>query len=191
MIFELRTYDLGPGKAPVYLEYFRTFGVGLVTQHLPMIGYWMVETGRLNRIEHMWAYESLYERDQCRAGLGQNKTWTNEFIPNAFVDVVAQENRFLKLVRSSASFENATLQRTKIHENQKSSTAMFATSLHGLSIGGQSLSEDGLIAEFKIISGNNLGQTLSLHGGVVDLLEMNTAAHCHEILRPLSLSPVH
>ena len=59
MLFELRTYDLKPGKAPAYLEFFRTFGVRLVTRHLPMGGYWMVESGRLNRIEHLWITQLL------------------------------------------------------------------------------------------------------------------------------------
>ena len=71
MLFELRTYDLKPGKAPVYLEFFRTAGVALVTRHLPMMGYWMVESGRLNRIEHLWAYRDMAERDACRAGLAE------------------------------------------------------------------------------------------------------------------------
>ena len=89
MFFELRTYDLKPGKAPVYLDFFRTFGVSRVTRHLPMIGYWQVESGRLNRIEHLWAYDSFEERDACRAGLLSETEWMVDFVPKAFADVVA------------------------------------------------------------------------------------------------------
>ena len=48
MLFELRTYDLKPAKAPVYLDNFRRNGVGLVTASLPLGGYWMTESGRIS-----------------------------------------------------------------------------------------------------------------------------------------------
>ena len=63
-----------------------------------MMGYWMVESGRLNRIEHLWAYESFDERDACRAGLVKDARVDAGFRAQGLqVDVVAQENRFMAL----------------------------------------------------------------------------------------------
>ncbi len=62
MIFEWRTYELKTAKALDYLQMFRTFGVESVTAHLPLGGYFLTETGALNRIDHLWIYESFAER---------------------------------------------------------------------------------------------------------------------------------
>ena len=75
MIFELRAYDLIPGKAPDYIDLFRKDGVQYVTRHLPMGGYWLTDSGMLNRLYHLWIYESLEERMECRAGLATDADW--------------------------------------------------------------------------------------------------------------------
>jgi hypothetical protein len=190
MFFELRTYDLKPGKAPVYLEFFRTFGLGLVTRHLPMMGYWLCETGRLNRIEHMWAYESFEERDACRASLVQDTAWMQDFVPKAFVDVVAQTNRFLTLTRSSPGFDTAVANRKAHHPNQQVGSATYASGLHGLTI-ADSPAPGERIASFTVASGPAPGQCVTLTRGAFDnLLQGNAGADTHEILRPLAVSPL-
>lgn len=192
MFFELRTYDLAPGKAPKYLEFFRTFGVERVTQHLPMMGYWMVESGRLNRIEHLWAYESFEERDACRASLVKDSVWMQDFVPTAFVDVVAQTNRFLILQECAPAFQAAVAARKTAHKNQADSDAMFATSLHAMAIADRPLEgSDETLASFKVASGPNPGQFLRLSSGDFGaLLTGALGSETHEILRPLSLSPL-
>lgn len=191
MFLELRTYDLRAGKAPVYLEFFRTFGVGLVTRHLPMMGYWLVESGRLNRIEHLWAYESFAERDACRASLVKDNAWMNDFVPKAFVDVVAQSNRFLAVKSFTADFQTALDNRKAHHPNQPKDSAMFTANLFGLAIGGSVAPSDTEIARLGVVSGDNLGQEIALSRGPFEtLLNAGKGAETHEILRPLSLSPL-
>lgn len=191
MFLELRTYDLAAGKAPVYLEFFRTFGVGLVTRHLPMMGYWLVESGRLNRIEHLWAYESFEERDSCRASLGKDTEWMSEFVPKAFVDVVAQSNRFLHVKSCTADFQTILDNRKAHHPNQPKDSAMFTAHLYGLAVGGSVAPSETEIARLGVISGNNLGQEIVLSRGPFDiLLNAGNGAEAHEVMRPLSLSPL-
>ena len=190
MIFELRTYDLKPGKAPVYLEFFRTFGVGLVTRHLPMGGYWMVESGRLNRIEHLWIYDSFAERDACRAGLAQEREWVETFIPRAFADVVAQQNRIMALERGSDAVEQVIAARRNRHDNQPAGSAMFAAGLHGLSFSAGPL-PGAPLAAFRVLSGEAPGTHVTLQAGDFDALTADTGGlAAHELLRPLSLSPL-
>lgn len=191
MFFELRTYDLKPGRAPAYLEFFRTYGLSRVTRHLPMMGYWLVETGRLNRIEHMWAYESFAERDACRAGLVADEEWMTGFVPEAFVDVIAQENRILSLDESSDAFDAAVLNRKKNHPDDAKGSPMFASGLQSLSIGDGLLDSGGRVAGFTVISGPNSGSRVTLNSGEFEELCKGTSGtQVHEILRPLSLSPL-
>lgn len=190
MLFELRTYDLKPGRALAYLEHFRTLGVGLITRHLPLGGYWMTESGRLNRLEHLWIYESLAERDTRRARLAQDRVWTEDFLPRAFAEFQAQENRFLALERSSVAFDAAVANRRARHPNQCAETPMFGDGLHSLTMSSRAITGD-VIAAFRIVSG-------AMPGGHVTLAAGNTGAQpsfedgiaTHELLRPLSLSPL-
>lgn len=191
MFFELRTYDLAAGKAPDYLEFFRTYGLGLVTKHLPMMGYWLVESGRLNRIEHLWAYESFAERDACRATLVQDTDWMQEFVLKAFVDVVAQSNRFLTLTSSTPEFNACVAGRKSHHPNQTKDSAMFAQTFHGLAIGNDVAANPNEIARFKTASGHMPGQDVVLsHGSFDTLLNGTAGADLHEVMRPLAISPL-
>jgi len=101
MIFEWRSYDLRVGKAPEYLALFSREGVQHATRHLPMGGYWLAESGALNRIHHLWIYDSLAERDACRAGLAQETGWVQGFVPRGFPLIERQENRLMRLERGS------------------------------------------------------------------------------------------
>lgn len=191
MFFELRTYDLKPGKAPDYLEFFRTFGLELVTRHLPMMGYWNVESGHINRIEHLWAYESWDEREACRAGLVADADWMQGFVPEAFKDVVAQQTRVMTLQQGSESFDAAVVARKTHHRNQPKDSAMFAASLMALTIADEPIANGDLVAVFRVQSGCNPGQAVCLSSGdYATLLHGNAGAATHEILRPLNLSPL-
>lgn len=191
MFFELRTYDLKPGKAPVYLEFFRTFGLELVTRHLPMGGYWMTESGPLNRIEHLWIYEDFAERDACRASLIQDRPWMEEFIPKAFADVLAQSTRIMTLVESSPAFGQVISARKTHHANQAVGSPMFADALQGLTVSDHAPDRSGLIAGFRVLSGTNPGSHVALHGGSFDALtRMTDGADSHALLRPLTFSPL-
>lgn len=192
MLFELRTYDLKPAKAPVYLDNFRRTGVGLVTASLPLAGYWMTESGRLNRIQHLWAYADFAERDRCRAKLARDQAWMTGFIPGAFVDVVAQQNRFLRLRHGNDAVKRVVADRLNVHENQPADVPMFADTLHALAIHHEEpAATEQTIGLFEVVSGVDTGRYLTLSAGPAEtLLAGANGAGDHEILRPLSLSPL-
>ncbi|WP_229738104.1 NIPSNAP family protein [Sinisalibacter lacisalsi] len=190
MLFELRTYDLKPGKAPAYLDFFRTVGVGLVTRHLPMAGYWMVESGRLNRIEHLWVYADFAEREAARAALVKDRDWMEGFVPEAFADVVQQSNRFLALEASSPGFDAVVAERRTLHPNQPAASAMFAQGVHALTISANPVPGDR-VAAFRVLSGEVPGARVTLSEGAFEALaSSNDGVLTHELLRPLSLSPL-
>ncbi len=191
MLFELRSYELRPGKAPVYLEFFRTFGLGLVTRHLPMGGYWMAETGALNRIEHLWIYADMAERDACRAALAGDGDWMQGFVPRAFGDVVRQENRLMALEQTSPALDAVIAGRRRSHASETPDTPMFAPGLMALGLSRKAPDVGRAAAGFRVLSGEAPGSRVTLAPLDMDRLERDGAGlDRHTILRPLGFSPL-
>ncbi len=67
MIYDFRTYTLYPGKTHEYLEIYEREALPVQREHLGhLVGYFTSEIGPLNKIIHIWAYESFVERDARR-----------------------------------------------------------------------------------------------------------------------------
>lgn len=76
MYVEERMYRLKVGTAAEYLRYYETEGMKVQLKHLPhMVGYYFTEVGTLNMIVHLWAYDSLDQRDKCRAAMSADPAW--------------------------------------------------------------------------------------------------------------------
>ncbi|XP_078533724.1 protein NipSnap homolog 3B-like isoform X1 [Lissotriton helveticus] len=73
-IYELRTYDVKPGKLDDYIKTCIA-GVHLRLVHSEMIGFWTVETGGLNKVFHLWKYDSFEHRKRVNTALLQEKAW--------------------------------------------------------------------------------------------------------------------
>jgi hypothetical protein len=70
MIVEERTYTLHPGKVPAFLKIVEEYGLPVLKPTLGnLIGYFHTELGTLNQVVHLWAYESMGDREQRRAAL--------------------------------------------------------------------------------------------------------------------------
>jgi len=66
MYVEERMYTLKAGTAPEYLKYYQNDGMKVQLKHL------------LNMIVHMWAYESLDQRERCRGAMSADPDWRQE-----------------------------------------------------------------------------------------------------------------
>ena len=184
MIFEWRSYDLVPGRAVEYLSAFAQEGLPLATRHLPLGGYWLAETGALNRIYHLWIYANLNERDACRAGLASEEAWVKGFVPRAFPLITRQENRLLRLVRGSEALDAVIASRRQPHAARPADAALFAPALMTLTLGA---APDAGLACWEVTHGEAVGQTLALSR---DVPEAPTGSSAHLLLRPLALSPL-
>jgi hypothetical protein len=103
MIYEQRTYDIHPQHFSAYLVLFETLGMSVrgSGQYGQLIGFWSTESGPLNRVVHIWAYENLEQRRQARAALMQNKAWSEDFLPKAMPMVARMESALLNAVAFS------------------------------------------------------------------------------------------
>ncbi|APZ50518.1 NIPSNAP family protein [Salipiger abyssi] len=191
MFYELRVYDLVAGRGPEYLELFRTVGVPHVTRHLPMAGYWLTDTGALNRIYHMWIYASLEERAAARVGLGTDRDWTEGFVPKGFPLILKQENMLMRCEDSSPLLDRVTAERREPHAAQTPEDPMFGPRLLSLMVDGRATGGERL-GRWTVISGSTPGAEMSLfaHEAWEDPFATAPGAARHELLRPLSLSPL-
>jgi len=187
MIYELRVYDLKPGTGPEYLALLMRTGMKALTSHLPMAGYWLTDTGALNRLYHLWIYESLEERAAARVGFAANRDWTEGFVPYGFPLIVAQRNMMMTRIEGSVALDAAEAGRKTQHPNDTVGP-LFAPGLQSLTFGNEVQSDQPLVARWRVMSGETPGETVTLWGG--DPMTTSQGATRHEILRPIAVSPL-
>lgn len=97
MIYELRSYTLRPGGVPAYVELFGGKGLPLLSRYATLVGYFHVETGnRLNRIVHVWRYESRAHRLAQRTALMAEPEWRKGFLPEAMPHLLEQHSSLIQ-----------------------------------------------------------------------------------------------
>jgi hypothetical protein len=122
MIHEFRIYDFAPGAAQGYLKLFQSEGLPLITRHLPLLGYWFAESGTLNRLVHLWVYESAQDRVRRRASLLSDRNWVEEFLPKGMPMIQRQESVWTEPLRLpgdvQARSQTSLLHRAAMDANQ-------------------------------------------------------------------------
>lgn len=79
MIYDVRTYDLTPWSVP---EFERRFGEALPEREkISRFGaFWHTDVGPLNRVVHVWPYESFEHMRECRKAAHATGTWPADLI---------------------------------------------------------------------------------------------------------------
>ena len=94
MIYEQRTYQISAGKAPEFLKLYEAEGLHIITKYAGLRGCWISESGTLNAVVFLWAYENFGHRSEQRAKLGADPEW-QAFVPKILPYLVHQESVFL------------------------------------------------------------------------------------------------
>ena len=103
MIVELRTYAFEAGAMPAFLAAYRSGPDQLQAAILgERVGYYSVETGDVNRLIHLWRYDSFEERQRRRAELARHPDWV-AFLREALPLIKSQESTLLSEVALPAS----------------------------------------------------------------------------------------
>ncbi len=106
MIYELRTYTIKPGMAPVAAKNSGELGRAIRGDDYGKLeGYWLTEIGPLNQVMHLWSYSDLNERARLRAELSKNERWNNEYLPKMRPILVRQDVRLLNTIREPVAPE--------------------------------------------------------------------------------------
>jgi hypothetical protein len=76
MIVEQRTYTLPHGTMATYLKRYETYALPAQKRHLGrLLGFYVTEIGTLNQVVHLWAYDSLADREARREKLAADPDW--------------------------------------------------------------------------------------------------------------------
>ena len=76
MIAELRTYTLKPLRARDFLALYERAALPLQKKYLGhLVGFFVSEVGPLNQVVHLWAFDSLAERERRRKEMEQDPAW--------------------------------------------------------------------------------------------------------------------
>ena len=95
MIVEMRTYTLAPGSTTRYFALLADKGLAVQTAILgDLQGCYAVEVGDLNRVIHLWGFDSFEDRLLRRARLWSDAAWL-AFSREALPIVLNQESQIL------------------------------------------------------------------------------------------------
>ena len=96
MYYEIRTYRLKNGAIPEYLKVVGEEGIAIQKRHLgALVGYFFSEIGPINEIVHIWAFESLDDRQARRAALMADPGW-RAFLPKIRDLIEVADNKIMK-----------------------------------------------------------------------------------------------
>lgn len=95
MIIEERIYTFHPGKVPLFMAEYEAGAREIQCRTLGrLLGYFTSEFGEQNQTVHLWAYESLADRNERRARLSAIPEW-QAFLARVLPMILRQENRIL------------------------------------------------------------------------------------------------
>jgi NIPSNAP len=98
-VFEMRTYTVAPGDLPLALENWETALPGRNALR-PACAVWYTEVGALNKLVHIWSYESFEQRDEIRKQAVETGNWPPTTMAKKegrrVCAYTSQENKFLK-----------------------------------------------------------------------------------------------
>ena len=76
MIVEMRSYVLHPGKLGEFMRLMTHEGIGIEQPVLGrLLGFYTSEIGSINKVIHLWGYDSFEERQRRRAQLAAHPEW--------------------------------------------------------------------------------------------------------------------
>lgn len=95
MIVEQRTYTLKPGTIQQFLKLYENEGLEIQSGALGnLIGYFVTETGELNRVVQLWGFTTFEDRIKRRHELSHSDSW-RAFLGKAGALVADQRSELL------------------------------------------------------------------------------------------------
>ena len=98
VLVDHRTYRLKPGSVPAYLDLYQQNGMAAQTRHLGQpLAYLFSETGELNTLVHLWAYEDAADRARKRANMLADPEWQKYVRLNADAGLLLEQRTCLMI----------------------------------------------------------------------------------------------
>lgn len=95
MIIDHRTYTITYGRMSEYLERYERVALPIQLRHLGhLVGFFVSDIGPQNQVVHLWAYDSIADREERRSRLKADPEW-QAFLKTNEGTFVTQENKIL------------------------------------------------------------------------------------------------
>lgn len=95
MLVEMRSYILHAGKLAPFMQLMEAEGIRIEAPILGgLAGFYSSEVGALNKVVHLWAYDSFEERQRRRALLAAEPAW-QAFLPKVLPLIREMQNELL------------------------------------------------------------------------------------------------
>jgi hypothetical protein len=99
MIVEHRTYTIKPLRSKDFLALYERAALPLQKKYLGhLVGFFVSEVGPLNQVVHLWAFDSLAERERRRKEMEADPLWPVYVDQLRELDVILQQES--KMLRS-------------------------------------------------------------------------------------------
>jgi hypothetical protein len=95
-LYDFRIYDVKPFAAPEYAALLAEV-LPVRERHSTNFCIWQPATGPLDRIVHLWPYDSIEQRMAVRASVAREPEW-GEFVSKVFPLLVRQQSSLLRPV---------------------------------------------------------------------------------------------
>lgn len=75
MIYEHRTYRVGPGQLPEFMKLYNDHVFPVISKYAKLNGAWSTESGTLNSAVFVWGYDGFAHRSEQRAKIAADPEW--------------------------------------------------------------------------------------------------------------------
>jgi len=98
VLVDHRTYRLKPGTLQPQLDLYEQYGFPAQVRHLGKpLAYLVAESGALNTLVHLWAYEDAADRAKRRAAMQTDPEWKEYLKRNAAAAYLDKQTTMLML----------------------------------------------------------------------------------------------
>jgi hypothetical protein len=98
VLIDHRHYRVKPGTLQPQLDMYEKYGFGPQARHLGQpLAYLYTESGEINSIIHLWAYEDAADRARKRAGMASDPEWHEYLRRNAEAGYLVDQRTNLML----------------------------------------------------------------------------------------------
>jgi len=114
MVVEQRTYTFKPLRTRDFLALYERAALPLQKKYLGhLIGFFVSDVGPLNQVVHLWAFDSLGDRERRRQAMEEDPQWPGYLEALRELDVIVnQETKVLRPVSFSPEIGSGCFPRT-------------------------------------------------------------------------------
>jgi len=103
VLIDHRTYRIKPGMVAAHLDIYEKNGFAAQTRHLGQpVAYMFAESGEINTLVHIWAYDDAADRAAKRARMAADPEWQNYIRLNNEAGYLLQQRTSLMIPASFA-----------------------------------------------------------------------------------------